>query len=391
MSISTSGLNIGIIGAGGFAAFAAGAFLQVPGIKIVAIADIDSTAATRLAEKLDAKSYSDYESLLRDSNVSLVYIATPPFLHYPQSKAALQAGKHVICEKPAALKTSEAEELVALARSMKLLYVVNLMQRYNPLCKVVRNIVKEKILGEFLHGFFENYARDDKLNQDHWFWDVEKSGGIFIEHGVHFFDLFSFWLGKGEIIHAAQWQRPGFKGRIIDRVQATVNYPKGPVTFYHGFDQPKLLDRQEMRLQFERGDISLYEWVPVKIRLHGLLQEEQLEKLIGDLPGFSIIEHSSQDSGSDYASQVTKGPVSMAKNQKVKGRFKDIDFDHFVTLEQGNSADKQNRYEQLLVSMIKDQWRWIKDNSVIRVIDDNNAVESLRMAETASKAQIQQI
>jgi predicted dehydrogenase/succinate dehydrogenase flavin-adding protein (antitoxin of CptAB toxin-antitoxin module) len=389
MDISTSGLNIGIVGAGGFAAFAAGVFLQVPGIKIAAVADTDSTASTRLAHQLSAKSYTDYKSLLHDVSVSLVYVATPPFLHYPQSKAALLAGKHVICEKPAAIKTAEAEELVALARSMKLLYVVNLMQRYNPLCKVVRNIVKEKILGEFLHGFFENYARDDKLSPDHWFWDVEKSGGIFIEHGVHFFDLFSFWLGKGEIIHAAQWQRPGSEARFIDRVQATVNYPKGPVTFYHGFDQPKLLDRQEMRLEFERGDISLFEWVPVKLRLHGLLQNEQLEKLRNYLPGCSVIEHSGQDSGSDYASQVVEGPVSNTVNQKVRGRFKDVVFDHFITLEQGNSADKQNRYEQLLISMIQDQWRWILDNSAVRVTDDNNAVESLRIAETATKMAMQ--
>ena len=60
--------------------------------------------------------------------------------------------------------------------------------------------------------------------------------------------------------------------KIIDRVQATVMYKDGSVNFYHGFDQPKILDRQEMRLQFEYGEITLYEWIPVKIKLHGFLQ-----------------------------------------------------------------------------------------------------------------------
>lgn len=385
MCISASELRIGIVGAGGFATFAAETFLQLPGVKIVAVADTDSNATTLLANQLFAKSYTNYDSLLSDSNVSLVYVATPPFLHYPQSKAALMAGKHVICEKPAALKTTEAEELVALARNMNLLYVVNLMQRYNPLFTVVRNIVKEKILGEFLHGFFENYAFDEKLKIDHWFWDDSKSGGIFIEHGVHFFDMYSGWLGKGEIIHAAQWQRPGIKKKIIDRVMATVNYPNGPVTFYHGFDQPKILDRQEMRLQFERGDISLYEWVPVKIKLHGLLQQVHLEKLRNDLPGCSIIEHSSQVSASDYANSIVENSISTTLHHQARGRFKDLVFDQFVTLEQGNNADKKNRYAQLLISMLKDQWSWILDHSLVRVIDDNNAVESLRMAEAATK------
>jgi hypothetical protein len=58
-----------------------------------------------------------------------------------------------------------------------------------------------------------------------------------------------------------------------------VLYKDGIVNFYHGFDQPKILDRQQMRLQFERGEITLYEWVPVKMRLHGLLTNEQLHRL----------------------------------------------------------------------------------------------------------------
>ncbi|MGD0767562.1 MAG: Gfo/Idh/MocA family oxidoreductase [Tepidisphaeraceae bacterium] len=367
MTGSKSELTIGIVGAGAFAAFASKAFLQVSGIKVVAVADTNSASAQHLADELSAKAYSDYESFLRDSSISLVYVSTPPFLHYSQSKAALLAGKHVICEKPAALKTAEAEELASLAGSKQLLYVVNLMQRYNPLFAIVRDVVRENVLGEFLHGFFENYASDENLRQDHWFWDEEKSGGIFIEHGVHFFDLFAGWLGKGDVIHAAQWQRPRIERNINDRVQATVNYPLGPVTFYHGFDQPKILDRQELRLQFERGDISLFEWVPVKLRLHGLLQKEQLEKLKKVMPDSLIIQNGKLHD----------------ESQKVRGRFHDLIFDRHVILEYGNSADKQNRYQQLLISMIKDQWNWILDNSVVRVIDDSNAIDSLRMAETA--------
>jgi hypothetical protein len=145
------------------------------------------------------------------------------------------------------------------------------------------------------------------------------------------------------------------------------------VTFYHGFDQPKILDRQEMRLQFERGDVSLFEWVPVKLRLHGLLQKEQLELLKRMMPDCLVIQNGTlQD-----------------ENHKVRGRFHDWMFYRHVTVEYGNNADKQNRYQQLLISMIKDQWNWILDNSVVRVIDDSNAIESLRMAETATNTAMQ--
>ena len=165
-----------------------------------------------MANELNAKAYMIMK-FLKDETIDLVYIATPPFLHYQQSKMALIAGKHVICEKPAALKTGEAEELAMLAESLQLLYVVNLMQRYNPLYAVVKKIIDEKILGNFLHGFFENYASDENLNKDHWFWDETKSGGIFIEHGVHFFDMFSGWLGEGKVVKcpAITAFRPGKK------------------------------------------------------------------------------------------------------------------------------------------------------------------------------------
>ena len=285
-------LHVGIVGAGGFALFAAKAFLKVEGVHVKAVTDINAESANAFAKETDTLTYTEYAQLLTDPEIDLVYIATPPYLHYEQSRQALHAGKHVICEKPAALRTAEAEELAAYAREHRLLYAVNLMQRYNPLYALVRTIIEEKWLGDFVHGFFENYASDEKLTQDHWFWDREKSGGIFIEHGVHFFDMFHGWLGDGQLIHSMEISRENTNVDVVDRVQAVVLYNKSPVNFYHGFNQPKVLDRQELRLQFDRGDITLYEWVPVKIKLHGLLTSDQLDKLVQIFPDAEIEFHS---------------------------------------------------------------------------------------------------
>ena len=361
-------LNIGIVGAGEFAEFAAKAFLKVEGLRIIGVTDVNPNSAKRMAAELDADVYSDYADLLANHSIQLVYIATPPSLHYSQSKMALEAGMHVICEKPAALHAVEAEELAAYAKSRHLLYVVNLMQRYNPLYDFVHMVIKENWLGDFLHGFFENYASDEKLVPEHWFWDEAQSGGIFIEHGVHFFDMFNGWLGHGELIHSFEVRRAEVKQKIMDRVQADVLYPAGPVTFYHGFNQPKVLDRQELRLQFDRGDITLYEWIPVKIRLHGLVKNEQIEKLKLIFPDCSMVFHSG----------------SSSTEKKVRGKFRDIHFDALITLESGDIAEKMDRYEQLVTSMIRDQWEWIQDRTHIRKIDETNAVESLRMAEEAT-------
>ena len=68
----------------------------------------------------------------------------------------------------------------------------------------------------------------------------------------------------------------------------------------------------------------------------------------------------------------------------VKGNFKDIHYDQLITFTSGDIADKMARYEELVISMLKDQWAWIKDKSHQRQIDETNAVESLRIAETAT-------
>ena len=361
-------LNIGIIGAGNFAAFAAEAFLKSPAIKLVAVTDINRNVASKMGIQYGLKVYNEPEDLLANNEIDLVYIATPPFLHYAQSKMALLAGKHVICEKPAALKASEAEELATLAQSLRLLYVVNLMQRYNSLYEKINKIVHEKILGKFLHGFFENYASDENLGEDHWFWNESKSGGIFIEHGIHFFDMFSGWLGEGEVLSAVQLHRNDVEKNIIDRVQATVLYKEGIVNFYHGFDQPKILDRQEMRLQFEFGDITLYEWIPTKMKLHGLLQKGQLNKLQEIIGVPSIFHHNNPKAG----------------DNKPAGKFSEHAFEDHITMEYKNISGKQNLYQQMLTAMISDQFNWIRNPEHVRVIDSYNAVQSLKMAEEAT-------
>jgi predicted dehydrogenase len=147
------------------------------------------------------------------------------------------------CVKPLALTVEQADELVGLARRQDRLLVANLMQRYNPLFDIVGQVIDRQPLGEFLHGYFENYASDENLPPEHWFWDPEKSGGIFVEHGVHFFDMLTGWLGAGEVVSAQASRR---SDGCEDQVQCTVRYPGGAhFNFYHGFHQPGRLDRQE--------------------------------------------------------------------------------------------------------------------------------------------------
>jgi len=309
----------------------------------------------------------EVEALIACPDIDLVYIATPPFLHYPQARLALQAGKHVISEKPLAMNLREADDLIHLSRKSERVLVANLMQRYNPLFELIRQLIESKLLGEFLHGYFENYAADEGLPPEHWFWDRAKSGGIFIEHGVHFFDLFSGWLGPGEVVAGQRVLRPGTD--FEEQVNCTVRYRGGAlVNFYHGFTQPRQLDRQEFRLFFERGDVTLEEWVPVRARVRAVADEKQTRELMALLPG-----------------QLDVTRIYGGRERAAFGRHKPLDIYQKIELSYGLADDKMHRYGRMLQALVRDQLRWIYDRNHVRKLTEVNGRESLAMALAATR------
>jgi predicted dehydrogenase len=364
-----SEIRIGVIGCGGFGLYALQQFAQVPGVKLTGMAGTHRQAAYAAAQRFGIPDIQEVDKLLARDDVDLVYIATPPFLHHAQAIAALEAGKHVICEKPLALTIEQADAMIATARQHGRLVVANLMQRYNPLYDAISRLIRSQALGAVLHGFFENYASDENLPPDHWFWDRSKSGGIFVEHGVHFFDMVAGWLGRGTVAAAQRGLRPGSRPPIEEHVQCAVRYdPDVLVNFYHGFHQAGRMDRQELRLVFERGDVTLYDWVPTRVRIHAIADEAQTRALCELFPGARL-------------------DVSMAyspKDRACQGRHTTLDVYQMIELSSGDGTNKSHRYGDLLRAVMADQLAWIRDPSHQRKITEDNGRESLAMAVAAS-------
>jgi predicted dehydrogenase len=363
-------LRIGVIGCGGFGLYALQQFAQVPGVKLTGMAGTHRQAAHAAARRFGIPDIEDVDKLLARNDVDLVYIATPPFLHHPQAIAALEAGKHVICEKPLAMTLEQADSMIAAAANRDRLLIANLMQRYNPLYDVVGRLIQSQVLGEVLHGYFENYASDENLPAEHWFWDRTKSGGIFVEHGVHFFDLFAGWLGPGTVAAAQRGVRPGSSPPIDEHVQSTVRYsPDVLVNFYHGFHQTGRMDRQELRLVFERGDVTLYDWVPTRARVHAIADEAQTRALCELFRGARL----------DVS--MTYSP----KDRACQGRHKPLDAYQMIELSWGDGTNKSHRYGDLLRDMLSDQLAWIRDRSHRRRITEANGRDSLAVAIAADR------
>jgi len=225
--------GLGIIGMGGFGLFAAQHFLQIPNTRIIAIAGTNREGTKAAAARFGAEHLDTLEALVNHPEVNIVYIATPPFLHHQQALLALHAGKHVICEKPLAVTAEQGHELIDLARSKNLMMITNLMQRYNPMFERVRQLINKKLLGEPLHGYFENYAADEGLNADHWFWDKEKVVAFLLSTVFISLTFLKAGLVKGKLLLPKPLNAltPTFE----DQVNCTVQYGPVTVNFYHGF------------------------------------------------------------------------------------------------------------------------------------------------------------
>jgi hypothetical protein len=141
---------------------------------------------------------------------------------------------------------------------------------------------------------------------------------------------------------------------------------------YHGFDQPSRMDRQELRILFEKGELTLYEWVPVRMVLNAIVSNEEKDQLLNQFPGAEL-----------EVMEVYDG-----EEKECRGNFKDLIVDEKIRLEFGKDAAKGDIYKLILREMFADQVKWIKNRSHKRVITGLNGVNSLKMAwEAETKAQ----
>jgi predicted dehydrogenase len=139
--------------------------------------------------------YESFEAMLADERVDVVHLTTPNHLHYPQVRAALAAGKHVVCEKPLALDSEQSAELLDLARRSGLVHCTNFNIRFYPQCQEARAVLADGRIGDVwnVHG---GYLQDWLLLPTDWNWrlEPEKSGTMraVADIGSHWLDLVQF-------------------------------------------------------------------------------------------------------------------------------------------------------------------------------------------------------
>ena len=223
-------LKIGLIGAGDVARSAhMPSFAENRKVEVVAVADPDTASARSLAEKYGiAKAVEDYREILADPSVAAVDICAPHYLHYRMAMDALNAGKHVICEKPIAMNLEEADRMIGAAHELGLWLLVDLNQRFLPIHRKVKEFLNDGRLGR---PFLVNacIAGDVMLQMNdayHWMgtWD-RAGGGALFDTGTHIVDLMHYWFGEPTAVTATLKRLiAGPENKADDNAVVTLEY-----------------------------------------------------------------------------------------------------------------------------------------------------------------------
>lgn len=168
-------------------------------VEVVAVAGSSEARAQAFAESCSIpRATGDYQALLADPGIDAVHILTPNALHHPMAKAALAAGKHVLCEKPLTMTSAEARDLLETAESKKLAHCVNHNLRFYPVVQQIRSMIQAGELGEILivNG---TYFQDWLLYDTDWNWraNAAQNGALRCmgDIGSHWMDMIQHLTG----------------------------------------------------------------------------------------------------------------------------------------------------------------------------------------------------
>ena len=218
-------VRVGVLGAGNFAgAVLFPALAKLPQIEKVAVASASGLHAHSAAAKFGfQRAAADENELLADPGINTFAILTRHDLHAGQVARALQAGKHVFCEKPLALNTEQLDEIQeALAQNPACLLTVGFNRRFAPLAKRLHAFLADR--QEPLVAHYRVNA--GFLPLSHWTQDPEQGGGRIIGEGCHFIDFLAFLVGAPPV--AVQAQALPDQGRYReDNILLTFTFPDG--------------------------------------------------------------------------------------------------------------------------------------------------------------------
>jgi predicted dehydrogenase len=207
-------LRFGLIGCGRVAPRHAQSLRELENGRLVAVADIKASRKNRFATEYGADAYTDYHDLLARPDVDVISICTPSGLHAQMAIEGMQAGKHVIVEKPMALDLDDAARMIATSEATGRKLCVVLQNRYNPPMQEIKQAVEAGRLGRLLLGNATvRWYRTQEYYEDEWHGTWAMDGGALMNQSIHHIDALQWLMGAPESVFT-------YSGTLAHRMEA---------------------------------------------------------------------------------------------------------------------------------------------------------------------------
>ncbi len=178
---------------------------RIKNADVVAVCDVDEARAKNIAQQYSIEqTYADFHDLVANETIDLISIAAPTELHKPIAHAAIEAGKHVLCEKPLALNTNDAREMLASAQSKKIVHAVDFEMRFLPAFAYAKELIDEDYLGPLLRVDVMMTMERPWGEHGNWAADDARGGGVLMEVGSHFIDALRWFFGDVRAVLASR-------------------------------------------------------------------------------------------------------------------------------------------------------------------------------------------
>ena len=196
-------VRFGLIGCGRVAPRHAQSLIQLSDTQLVAVADIREDRARRFSAEYGAQAYMDYDDMMARPDIDAVTVCVPSGLHAQVAIDVLQAGKHVLVEKPIALNLADADSMIATAREAGLTLGVVLQNRYNSPVQQVRTLIDQGRLGKlYLGSVCVRWYRPQSYYEDGWHGTLSMDGGALMNQSIHHLDALQWFLGPVASVYA---------------------------------------------------------------------------------------------------------------------------------------------------------------------------------------------
>lgn len=224
-------LGIGLIGAGVVGQLRARVVAQSARARLLGVADPDQPLAARaVGTSKEVARVVDYRALLDNPAVEAVIVATPAHLHRQMVVDALQAGKHVLCEKPLATTFTDCQELVQMADHLGLLLAVGFNHRYFPCIQFLKSALERGTLGQLLHlRALAGHRGLSEFRADWMYRQPMSGGGAMMDIGLHLTDLVGFLAGPIRQVYGScseqLWQLQGSEDSAVALLTTAAGLP----------------------------------------------------------------------------------------------------------------------------------------------------------------------